>query len=195
MRSFRLVTLSLIALAGAGCGPRIEVRTMTAPDAGFVGMHTFKILSAPARLDTRPVRPADDPMIVNSIANRALRERIVKGFTARGYAQDERSADFAVAFYATAREKLDVTAWDYGYPFYPRWRAPQGMSPAVTTYTEGSVIIDVLRSTDRTLLWRGEGRAQLTDDPSENVVRLGQAAQAIIAKFPASTVVNVAALR
>ena len=100
-----------------------------------------------------------------------------------------------MAFYATARDKLDVTAWDYGYLFYPRWRAPHGTSPAVTTYTEGSVIIHVLPSNDRTLLWHGEGRAQLTDDPSENVVRLGQAAQAIIAQFPASTVVNVAALR
>jgi len=196
MRSaLRLLTLSAIAVAGAACGPRIEVRTMTAPDAGFAGMHTFRVLPVPVRRGSGPVSSENDPMVASSIANRALREQIVQGFTSRGYAQDEKSADFAIAFYATAREKLDVSEWDYGYPFSAGWGAPNGMSASTTTYAEGSLVVDVLRSNDRVLLWRGEGRAQLTDDPSENVARLGNAARTIIAKFPSSTIVNVVAVR
>lgn len=187
----RLLILSAVALL-VGCGPRIEVRTMAAPNAGFSGLHGFRMLQGPTRRDGRSA-PADDPMIGNSIANRALRAQIEKSFVERGYEPSVGAADFAVAFYASAREKLDVTEWDYGYPFFPRWGRPT--QQWVTTYTEGTVIIDVVRATDRALFWRGEGHTKLTDDPNENLERLENAARAIVAKFPHANVVNVAAQR
>lgn len=195
MRSaYRLLTLAPMALV-IGCGPRIEVRTMVAPDAGLSRMHTFRMLPGPARREGGPPEMADDPMIDNSIANRVLRAQIVKSLTERGYRESMDAADFAVAFYASAREKLDVTAWDYGYPFYPPWRRPRHR--VVTTYTEGTVIVDVLQSNDRdrTLLWRGQGHTTLTNDPTENVELLSDAVRAIVAKFPRSTAVHVATQR
>lgn len=160
---------------------------MAAPDAGVTALHTFQMLPGPARRDGQAATDADDPMISNSIANRAIREQIVKAFEGRGYTRVERNADFAVAFYATAREKLDVNTWDYGYPFDPG--APRYPRPGdrVTTFTEGSVIIDVIKPVTRNLLWRGEGRAALSNDPNENVAQLSKAANAIIAKFPHAT--------
>ncbi len=177
----RLVACAALALTTAACASSIEVRTMVAPDAGLSALHTFRMLPGPARRDGRPATGADDPMIANSIANRALRERIVKSFEDRGYALDERRPDFGVAFYASAREKLDVGTWDYGYPFPPRYPA---QVPMVMQYTEGSVVIDVINPSTRQLLWRGEGKAVLTDDASENVKQLTKAAEAIVAKFP-----------
>ena len=82
-----------------------------------------------------------------------------------------------------AREKLDVNVWDYGYPFPPRWpRYPAYHT--VTQYIEGSVIVDVVHAGTREVLWRGEGRAVLSDDPSDNVKQLVKAAEAIVATFP-----------
>lgn len=185
-RTLRLMYTSVV-LATVGCGPAIEVRTMTAPDRGLTGMHTFRILPGPARRDGRAVTGADDPMISNSIANRAIRERIERAFLGRGYLIAERHADFAVAFYATARERLDVTMWDYGYPFHPRWRRYDRPVQTVTDYTEGSVIVDVIDPRTRDLLWRGEGTARLSDDTSKNVELLAKAAEAIIAEFPQAT--------
>jgi hypothetical protein len=63
----------------------------------------------------------------------------------------------------------------------------------VTQYTEGSVIIDIVKPGSQQLLWRGEGKAQLSDDPSENVQQLAKAAEAIVAKFPHATTRVVAA--
>ncbi len=185
--TIRLTAYATLALAAVACRSSIEVRTMAAPDAGLATLHTFQILPGPARRDGQQATGVDDPMISNSIANRAIREQIINAFEGRGYVRVERSADFAVAFYATAHEKLDVTVWDYGYPFYPGW--PRFPRPAerVATYTEGSVIIDVIKPVTRDLLWRGEGRAELSDDPNENVAQLGKAANAIIAKFPHAT--------
>lgn len=158
---------------------------MAAPDAGLERFQSFHLLPGPARRDGRPLTGADDPMINNSIANRALREQIIRSFQERGYTFDERNSDFAVAFYATAREKLDVTNWDYGYPFRPGW--PRGPRQFVTQYTEGTVIVDVVRPGSRELLWRGEGHAELTGDAGDYVRQLAKAAEAIVAKFPAAT--------
>jgi hypothetical protein len=166
---------------------------MSAPEPGFAALHTFRILPAPARRDGRPVTGADDPMINNSIANRALREAIVRGFQDRGYVLNELSPDFDVAFYASAREKLDVTVWDYGYPFYPRWRYRMPPAQTITQYTEGSVVIDVINPRTRELLWRGEGTARLSDNTSEDLKLLAKAAEAIVAKFPRATITTVAA--
>lgn len=187
MRSTLRVMYASIALATVGCGPSIEVRTMASPDRGLSGLHTFRVLPGPTRRDGRAVTGADDPMISNSIANRAIREKIEMAFLRRGYLTTERHPDFAVAFYATAREKLDVTVWDYGYPFYPAWPRYGRPTQTVTEYTEGSVIIDVIDPRSRELLWRGEGKARLSDDMSKNVELLAKAAEAIIAEFPQPT--------
>ena len=188
MRSTRrLVAYATLALVTAGCGRSIEVRTMAAPDVGFSALHTFRMLPGPARRDGRAATGGDDPMINNSIANRAIRAPIVKGFQDLGYTIDERNPDFAVAFYASAREKLDVTTWDYGYPFYPGWSRYPRPTQTVTPYTEGSVIVDVINPTTHALLWRGEGTAALSDDLNENVKQLAKAAEAIVARFPQAT--------
>jgi hypothetical protein len=183
----RLVASTTLALITVACGRSIEVRTMAAPDAGLTALHTFRMLPGPARRDGRAVTGADDPMINNSIANRAIRAQIIKAFQDRGYAIDERNPDFGVAFYASAREKLDVTVWDYGYPVGPRWYRYPRPTQTVTPYTEGSVIVDVINPSTRELLWRGEGKARLSDDLSENVKRLAEAAKAIVARFPHAT--------
>lgn len=93
----RLVASTMLALITVACGRSIEVRTMAAPDAGLTAPHTFRMLPGPARRDGRAVTGADDPMINNSIANRAIRAQIIKAFQDRGYAIDERNPDFGVA--------------------------------------------------------------------------------------------------
>jgi hypothetical protein len=193
-RISRVAAYATMAVLAAGCGHSIEVQTMAAPDAGFASLHAFRMLPGPARRDGRVPSGEDDPMLSNSIANQSLRERISRAFQARGYTLDERNPDFAVAFYATAREKLDVTTWDYGYPIDPRWGRYGPPMQTVTQYTEGSVIIDVVKPRTGELLWRGVGKAELEGSADENLQRLVKAAETIVGKFPKGTS-RVVALR
>jgi hypothetical protein len=172
--------------AVAACGPGIEVHTVVAPEASLKGLTTFRILRAPthrggAPLDTR------HPMLVNSITNHAIRGAIEAGLIHRGYLVADSAPDFEVAFYASARDKLDVTYWDYGYPWRPRWWRGWGRGwggPTVTQYTEGSVIIDVLDASSRDLLWRGHGVSVVSDEPHEYVNNLKETVRAILDRFP-----------
>lgn len=175
-----------VTIAVQACGPAIDVRTIASPDARFSRLRTFRVLPVPREPRGEPL-DARHPMLVNSIANRVLRQAIVLGFESQGYVVDEGNPDFTVAVYASAREKLQVTYWDYGYPWRPRWWSGWGrgrVGPTVTEYTEGTVIIDVLEPTSRDLLWRGRGVAIVTDDEREYLTHLRNTVAAILEKFP-----------
>ncbi len=177
--------VALLVLAVGACSSAVEVRTMVAPEANFTTQRTFRVLDAPVRRDGRPTTGADDPMVNNSIANRALRDRITRAFTARGYAPAEGETDLVIAFYASAHEALDITMWDYGYPFRSRWPRP-AYEQTVREVTEGSVVVDVIDPRTQELLWRGAGTARLSDDPAENVKELARTAEKVVQRFPAA---------
>lgn len=174
MRSTQLFAAAL-TLAAIACGPAIQVRTVVSPEANLTNLRTFRILPAPKPRDGRPL-PLHDPMLVNSITNRALRNALIEGFQSRGYVANDSTPDFVVASYASAKHRLDVTFWDYGYAWRPRWwrgwERPWGEA-MVTEYTEGTVIIDVLDPKSKELLWRGRG-----------VAVLNKTVTAILDKFP-----------
>jgi hypothetical protein len=184
--------LAAAAVALASCGPAVRVSTSVAPQARFEGLGRFRVLTPPTRRDGR--RLPNDPMLVNSIMNEAMRSNIVDAFKSRGYALDPSHPDFNVAYYASARERLDVTTWDYGYPtrwggWYPR------PAYAVRPFTEGTVIIDVIDSKSNELLWRGRGVSRVSDDPEEYQKNLREAVTAIIGKFPMISPPHIAAAR
>ena len=179
----RLAAVTALALATvSACGPSIRVTTTIAPSVSFASLHKFRILTPPARSDGR--RVPDDPMLVNSITNQALLSSITDAFIARGYALDPTAPDFTIAYYASARERLNVSLWNYGYPgrWWGGWYPRAGY--VVTPYTEGSVVIDVVDPKTRDLLWRGRGEAAMSDDPAEFQRHLRNAVQAIVQRFP-----------
>ncbi len=174
---------AVFALGVAACAS-VDVRTATSPDADLGALRSFNVMPQP---EPGPA-PGQDPVLVNSITSRVLRADIFKGFENRGYTVSAKP-DFVVAYYASAKNKLDVTYWNYGYPFYPRWwRGPGvGWGPydeTVVQYTEGTVIIDVLDPTTKELLWRGQGIAHVSDDEGRYEQDLWNTVTAILEKFP-----------
>ncbi len=190
-----LAATAALALAATACASEIDVRTMSAPDAKLTSLHTFRILPTPQRRDGAMGGGSNDPMVNNSIMNLALRKTVEQAFIDRGYVLEERNPDFAVAFYASATDKLDVTQWNYGYPYYPRWGRPLPPAEHVTTYKEGSVVIDIVQPTTNDLLWRGHGTAEVSEYPEEMSTRLRQVAVAVIGKFPRAAPREVATSR
>ncbi len=59
-------------------------------------------------------------------------------------------------------------------------------APMVTQYTQGTVIVDVFDSKSKELLWRGQGKAAVSDNQDEYVRELETTVGAILAKFPAA---------
>ena len=173
-----LLALGAAALVLAACNP-VQVRTETAPGADLRSRPTFHLLRPRMRRDMQ--LSSNDPMLVNSITYRRIRGEISHALEQRGYQYSEDNAAMDVAYYATSQRRLDVRTWDYGYGwrrFWPRQRTE------VDEYQEGTVIIDVVDPATHELLWRGQGRSQVSDDPERYASQLENTVDKIIAKFP-----------
>jgi len=181
MTRYALAAPAAIMLALSACAS-VDVRTVTSPDANLGSLHTFSVMPQPDRRSAE-AHPTNDPMLVNSVTNRALRADVVMGFQNRGYVLSDHP-DFAVAYYASATEKLDVANWDYGYRYDPLWWSGPGPYEPTFTYTEGTVIVDVINPSTKELLWRGRGVARVSDDEGQYEQDLWKAVTAILDKFP-----------
>ena len=176
-----LAAPAAIMLALTACAS-VDVRTVTSPDANLGALRTFSVMPQPEKRSTE-AQQSNDPMLENSITNRALRADVVTGFKNRGYVLSDRP-DFAVAYYASTTEKLDVTDWDYGYRYDPLWWSGPGPYEQVVSYTQGTVIVDVINPSTKELLWRGQGVARVSDDEAQYEQDLLKTVTAILDKFP-----------
>lgn len=183
MTTRRSLAASGVMLVALSACASIDVRTVASPDANLGALRTFNVMPNPTPR-APSTRPTSDPMLVNSTSNRALRADLVKGFEDRGYVVSD-SPDFAVAYYACTKEKLDVTYWDYGYPYYPYWWGGWGpYDTTVSEYTQGTVIVDVIDPRTKELLWRGQGVSTVSDDEKQYEQDLWKTVTAILDKFP-----------
>jgi hypothetical protein len=183
MRYRVLAIVSLLSLGGGSCARTYDVHTLSAPKVALTEFRTFHMLPTPRRRDGKISSGAYDPMVSNSITNRALRASVADAFATRGYVDVEWMPDFVVAVYASARDKLDLSDWQFGYYNWPHWW--DTMPPhAIAQYKEGTVIVDVIDPETLDLLWRGSATATLGDTPEQNTTALQQAAVAIVEKFP-----------
>ena len=196
-----------IAAAITSCSTGgVQVRTSVDPSANLAGLHTFYVLTPPAHSANAAPLSANDPMLDNSITNRALRGDLTQALESRGYAPAPRqAADFLVAYYAGTKQKLDTTYWgptfdpgwryryrgrrDWAWPYYgaPYYGImnPWGYGNAsVTSTTEGQVIVDLIDPRTNELLWRGQGIEPVSNDPTKYASALQGVVNAIIAKFP-----------
>lgn len=169
------------AVALAGCSTAVNVQTIAAPDVRLGHLHTFRIMQPSPRTDAAST--SSNPILVNPINNQALRADIETALRRHGFVESDSAPDFLVAYYATANEALDLNAWNYGYAWRPRW-GRWGYGPLVTEFTQGSVVIDLVDPATKELLWRGNGVAQVSDQPAEFRKDLRQTVNEILEKLP-----------
>jgi hypothetical protein len=193
-RGGRRVLVAALVLAGAvGCASNeVRVRTALAPDANLNTERTFRFLPMTVTHPVGNVAQEGNPMLENSITGREVRQDIARELQQRGYAHVPRdsASDLTIAYYIGSKNHLEVTDYNYGYPFWGwrgwRWGAGWGAWPdrQVTEYQEGTVIIDLLDGSGKKLLWRGVGKSEVPDDPQDYAKALNRSVSAILREYP-----------
>lgn len=195
-RTFRrgrcALATAFVVVGAVGCATGgVSVRTALAPDANLSTERTYRFLPMRTNRTDENAVAAGNPMLENSITGREVRQDIARDMERRGYTHvRDNGSDLTVAYYIGAKNRLQVTDYDYGYPFWGwrgwRWGPAWGAWPAreVTEYEEGTVIIDVLDGTGKKLLWRGVGKSEVPDDPQDYAKALHQSVSAIMRQYP-----------
>ncbi len=161
----------LAVLFVSGCSP-FRVYTDYDHEVDFSRYQTFKMLKS--HKERNKFGALD-----NQLNRTRIRRAVISALEEKGYRMIEKGrADFLVATYISLQKKIDVTT--YGYH---GWRYPGPRYKEVHRYKEGAIIIDIIDSREKQLIWRGiaEDALRYEDNPEEDVK---DAVEMVMKDFP-----------
>jgi hypothetical protein len=143
------------------------------PQASFEGLRTYAW--------REPVQEAGDPLALKLIRDAADAE-----LGARGYAPAAAGPDFTIGALVVVRQKVDVQFMDDYWGYSYRYGGPHWSSTYVTTYDEGSIVLDIASGATGEPMWRGSatGIVDTSATPEERQQRIREAVSAVLAEFP-----------
>jgi Domain of unknown function (DUF4136) len=183
---FTVATLMAVApvLILSGCST-VSVTTDYDHNANFAKYRTYAVEPPP---NAPPLSPTSDA---------ALRGALRQDLAARGIVEVAPGArpDLAVVPHAKTEQKYSVeqySGWGYGpggWPYYGgyygMWYGAPYNYTTIDTYTEGTLILDFVDTSNQKLVFRGIGKGTVGSAES-NAEKIREAVQKIVAKLPAS---------
>lgn len=169
--------VNILLLLGIGGCSSIEVHTDYDSSADFSRYANYAWVA-----DPRTGNPLMDARIVAAVDEQLL--------TRGWHRMPPGQADVDLAARVTTRENERVdTMYSGGGPgFYRRgYGGFGGMGMAtstVTTYTVGTLIIDLSDARTKKALWRGTASGTVSSDPGKNVERVRESLQEMFENFP-----------
>ncbi|MGD9346056.1 MAG: DUF4136 domain-containing protein [Candidatus Aminicenantes bacterium] len=146
----------------------------------FSQFRTYSFIPLPDNLKTEI-----SPMVV-----RRIEEAIALTLGDKGFQRTEASPDFLVAIHLESKDKFDVQNWGYTYaPYDLYWRGAGYWGTGgitVQQYQQGTLIIDVVKTADKELVWRGVGTKALSPNPTPKTMdrNVNEVVSKILADFP-----------
>jgi hypothetical protein len=171
----------LLACFIAGCAG-VRARSDFDPDARFEAYRTFSWLDA--ELGTLAGGAGTEG--VDPLLERRIREAIESHLEARGFQPVDTVAvaDFVVSFTLGSREKIRIQSGpSFGGPTfgYGVWYA--GSIVTATSYTEGTLAIDVFDGRSHQAVWHGWASKRI-DESANRAAVVDAVVGAILARFP-----------
>ena len=165
-----------LAVAAAACSS-VKVQTEYDKAANFKGYHTYAWIPAQPGPEQSPA--ARDPRV---------REAVIRGLesalASKGLTRTEQSPDLLVAVHGWAVGRIDVR--QYGYAYGP---SPYGFYPTLATggvdvreYRDGTLIIDLVDTATKQLVWRGTATDSF--NPGAEAKTVAKAIEKTMAEYP-----------
>jgi hypothetical protein len=171
----------LLASVLVGCAG-VRARSDFDPGARFEAYRTFAWLDA--KLGTLAGGAGTE--VADPLLERRIREAIERALEARGLRRVEAldEADCVVSFTVGSREKLQIRSGPWlGGPYfgYGGWYAASSVT--ATSYTEGTLAIDVFDARSQLAVWHGWASKRI-DGVENRAARVDAVVGAILAEFP-----------
>ena len=143
-----------------GCSS-MHIETQHADDVDFSRYKTWNWLP-------EPVTPDTDPRLADPMVKMRIRRAIEKEFLTQGFRKDTTSPDFIVNYHAALKDQLSQSAVDNSYDTAMYDRYDQNWTYQYTSeWQEGTLIIDILDSRTKELVWRGSAQAEIAMTASD----------------------------
>ena len=176
---FTLLLITSILLL-AGCSGGTKVRFDYDRQEDFSKFKTYNFLPLPESLKSEA-----NPMVI-----RRIEEGIALAMGNKGFDRIEANPDILIAIHTERQDKFDVQTWGYSYAPYDLYYRGSGYWGAggmdVYRYQQGTLIIDIIKASDREMIWRGVGTKALPQNPTVKQIdkSVNQVVSKILANFP-----------
>ncbi|MCU0355286.1 MAG: DUF4136 domain-containing protein, partial [Cytophagales bacterium] len=164
MRQMKKIALLLCLLAGLGACNTSRVAVDSNPQIDLTKYRTFQFSDADEQISR-------NPLYKSSLIDQSIHATIASELITRGLVEVDTNADMMVAYHTYTEKKRssvnDYYPMMYGgwywryYPWGGAWGpyGPWGPMPyagtRTTTYTEGTLIIDIIDAASKQMVWRG----------------------------------------
>lgn len=136
--------------------------------------------------------PVERTIAMNDLVINRVKDAVNRELKVRGYEQVLQGADFSIAIHFLERQRVSFTDrghaaepyWGgYGYR-YGSWYGHSRVS--ARDYREGTLIIDILGTAKKELVWRGTATDIIEPrlSPEERTAAIHKAVSRILQKFP-----------
>jgi len=156
-----------------------------APEANLSNYRTFQFTDADSRNE------GTENSKYHSLIDRSIHAYIARELESRGLTEVDENADMLVAYHTYTEKKRssynDFYPMMYGgwyWRFYPWGIAPFPYTTRRTyTYTEGTLIVDIIDARSNELVWRGAIDGTV-DSPASLIRQAEKAVKAIFKEYP-----------
>jgi hypothetical protein len=126
--------------------------------------------------------PQPDVKGKNPLVYKKIVTAVERHFANRGMNRTESAPDFLLAMHTGTQTKINVTDWGYTYV----GRGWVGRDIDVYQYQEGTLILDVIDSGSKELVWRGSATGTIDPkaDPATREANLQAAVDKLLKNFP-----------
>jgi len=124
----------------------------------------------------------------NPLLDEQIKAAIIDQLSSGRLKQVDSDPDLYVTYHVALRDqlRLNTVSFGYGYPgswyWDPYWGGTYSTTTA-TTYTEGTLIIDVWHAKEKTLVWRGSATTEVSSKSEKNAKKVEKAVRKIAAKW------------
>ena len=164
----------LLAFIAFGCSS-VRVNTDYDKNANFTNFKTYAFY-----------KTGIDKVEISDLDKKRIMRAIDETMATKGFTKSE-NPDLLVNIFTKARQQVDVntfnSGWGYGWGFgWNPWM--WGGNTSVSTYTEGTLYIDLIDAKKKELIWQGEGEGVLTKDMDRKEKRIQEFVGKILSKYP-----------
>ncbi len=177
MKTKNYFLLALAVLLTAGCSNQITVKSDYDKDVDLSLYKTY------AWLPNKEIESKTNPLVYNELTDKRIKQAVETQLQSKGI-QLATNPNLRVHYHIIIDNKSAVRPDAYGYNYSTYWMRNQ---VDVFRYREGTLIIDLMDSKNKNLIWRGWGVSVLNDsDVSLTEEEISDIVIKILHEFPPS---------
>ena len=191
LRGLKVLVIGVVAVLLAGCttiDDLINSRTQVDYKKGYDFDHIEKLAIAPGGYS------GDRPVVLNDEQSAQVNEALTLALEKQGMivVDSMEDADAIVDWHVVTEEKNTVRAYN-AQSYYHCWRCGPAISDkSVSTYTQGTFIVDIIDPAISKSVWRGVMQGRLADLDGVEIEQenFNTAAKQMFSRFPPGVLID-----